>query len=112
MIISKLQFEALIHLMRKDHKRRCDLIQLGVDISCHLDHPSNPMVDLLLSVCLSPQQLKELEWWLYDSPNGIEQDPQPDKWAVITWTERGDGGEARVDLHSVSLLWDYLVDVG
>lgn len=102
-MLSLEQLTDYINALRDNHKTINGLYALGLDLINFCDAFRQP-ANILEAALLNKEQRSELDWWLYDSPNGIEGTPKASKYTEITYP---DGKVAK--LHTINLLHQYLL---
>jgi len=96
------QFTKFIQACRAFHKMGDTLHKLGIGLDPFIELVDDIQAPLFDSI-FNELQRDALDWWLYDSPNGIYE-PDP-KWAKVRIIATGED----ILLHTERQLYDYLM---
>lgn len=99
--MNKEAFVKYIEAEREEWNRYWDLCKLGVDIR---NGDYKPIQNIVLKIFLNHEQLDLLEWWFYDSPDGINGNPKEDCLF--------DENENPIAVQTPDALFDYLLTLG
>jgi hypothetical protein len=95
-------FVSYINHLRSEYVLVHELYKFGIEIDC-LSHRKSTEV---LTKQFFGNDLEFIEWWLYDSPNGIKEDCYTEVATVIVETE---GKQLKVVINTPSDLYNFLV---
>lgn len=98
--MNKELFLEYVESLRKALKMQRVLRDVGVDIMDGLIDQSH---EFLKKSIWNKEQIENIDWWLYDCPNGIDGDNLGGEWTTITF---GDGSQLKIA--TAEQLYDYL----
>jgi hypothetical protein len=97
-------FVSIIERLRKDADISSKAYALGIDLLSY-SPCSGEAVRSAFKLCFNDVQNDVIDWWLYDSPSGIQGFEK--KWAHIFVD-----GVIKYRLYSIEDLWDYIMELG
>jgi hypothetical protein len=97
------QFTKWIEETRQYHKKVDELYKLGLDVlELVYANPDTYLFDFVFNKA----QRECISWWLYDCPNGINEEGFNRESSKVTWDENGE--EASIYLDSIEALHNYI----